>query len=404
METAEVQSLVGRVAAVAADCADVGVLRAVVSDLVRLRSWVDGREVALARLIAGVSSFPEKSLAEAGRTSLHHGGKVLKRAATVEVVPSFGLSLEAGRVSGEHIDVMTRTLQSLEPAARDQLIADGPRLAVIAEQSSPEEFARSARETARRLEADSDALARLERQKRAIRMNSWTDKDTGMRRWSVLWDPANALTLEGRVDTQVEALFHDATPEGCPTDPLDKQSYLRALALLVLLNGDGVGVGRPEIIVVEDHTQPDTDGRPSLDWGLDVDLPRELLDAMRPTASVYSISVRNRVIIEASGRLNLGRETRLANRAQRRALRGLYATCAIPGCHVRYTRTKLHHVIWWRHSGLTDLDNLLPLCEIHHQNIHHHGWQLTLTPDRQLTITLPDGQVMTTGPPKRVAA
>jgi hypothetical protein len=71
---------------------------------------------------------------------------------------------------------------------------------------------------------------------------------------------------------------------------------------------------------------------------------------------------------------------------------------------VRYTRTKLHHVIWWRNGGRTDLENLLPVCEIHHQKIHIDGWLVTLGPNRQLTITLPDGQVMTTGPPKRGAA
>jgi hypothetical protein len=71
---------------------------------------------------------------------------------------------------------------------------------------------------------------------------------------------------------------------------------------------------------------------------------------------------------------------------------------------VRYSRTKLHHVHWWRHGGLTNLDNLLPVCEAHHQNIHHSGWILTLTADRTLTITLPDGTTMTTGPPPRRAA
>jgi hypothetical protein len=119
---------------------------------------------------------------------------------------------------------------------------------------------------------------------------------------------------------------------------------------------------------------------------------------------VYTIKVRNGVVIEAPGVLNLGRSTRLANRAQRRALRGVYATCAIPGCHVRYGRTKLHHIVWWRHGGRTDLDNLLPVCVTHHQRIHNDGWTVSLGANRELTITLPDGQIMTTGPPKRTAA
>ena len=50
------------------------------------------------------------------------------------------------------------------------------------------------------------------------------------------------------------------------------------------------------------------------------------------------------------------------------------------------------------------MTNLLPVCEHHHHNIHNDGWLLTLKPDRTLTIQLPDGSIMTTGPPKRGAA
>jgi len=165
-----------------------------------------------------------------------------------------------------------------------------------------------------------------------------------------------------------------------------------------------VRLGRPEIVVVEDHANPHPDGSPRVDWGLPVDLPQRVLDALYQTADVYTVVVRSEMIIDAPGELNLGRSTRLANRAQRRALRALYATCAIPGCTVRYSRTKLHHLIWWRHGGLTDLDNLLPVCEPHHQNIHNDGWTLTLGPDRTLTIAFPDSTIMTTGPPHRNVA
>jgi hypothetical protein len=64
----------------------------------------------------------------------------------------------------------------------------------------------------------------------------------------------------------------------------------------------------------------------------------------------------------------------------------------------------LHHVIWWRNGGRTDVANLLPVCELHHQKIHKDGWLVSLGPNRELTITLPDGQIMTTGPPRRCAA
>ncbi|HEX3090685.1 MAG TPA: HNH endonuclease, partial [Ilumatobacteraceae bacterium] len=274
----------------------------------------------------------------------------------------------------------------------------------LAQHSTPDEFARQVREAARVLEADSDGLDRLERQRRAVRCVSWVDKANGMGRISLTLDPLAYVRLERRLDAQIEALFHDAHPEGCPTDLLEKQQFLRAHALLSLLDGKGARSGRPEIVVVEDHTNPLADGRPSLDWGADVDLPHEVLEALRASASIYAITVRNGVILDAPGHLDLGRETRLANRAQRRAFKGLYATCAVPGCCVRYSRTKLHHIIWWRHGGRTDMANLIPLCQIHHQRVHHDGWTITLGPNRELTITLPDGQVMTTGPPKRGAA
>ena len=150
------------------------------------------------------------------------------------------------------------------------------------------------------------------------------------------------VRLENLLDAKVQALFHDTQPANCPTDLLAKQSFLRAHAVLaLLLDGNGSRLGRPVI-----------------DWGVPVDLPDRVLADLYRVAKVCTVVVRNGVIIDAPGELNLGRSTRVANRAQRRALGALYATCSIPGCDVRYSRAKLHHVIWWRHDGRTDLDNL----------------------------------------------
>lgn len=212
------------------------------------------------------------------------------------------------------------------------------------------------------------------------------------------------VRLENRIDAQVDALFHDSTPEGCPTDLLEKQAFLRAHALLSIIDGHGVRLGRPEIVVVKDYTQPNPDGTPAIDWGLPVELPERVLDELDKRAVTHTVVVRNGVIVSAPGKLNLGRSSRTANRDQRRALNALYPRCAIPGCEARFTRTRLHHVQFWHDMGLTDLLNLLPVCEHHHQTIHKNGWLVQLTADHTLTNSLPDGQVMTTGPPRRNAA
>ena len=142
---------------------------------------------------------------------------------------------------------------------------------------------------------------------------------------------------------------------------------------------------------------------PVAEFSIPVEIPTRVLATLAGDADIHTVVVRNGVVLHAPGELNLGRTTRLANRAQRRALRGLYRGCAIPGCTVAYDRCKLHHIIWWRNDGRTDLDNLLPVCSLHHAKIHHDAWVIELGPNRELTLTLPDGSVHTTGPPTRSA-
>ena len=71
-----------------------------------------------------------------------------------------------------------------------------------------------------------------------------------------------------------------------------------------------------------------------------------------------------------SAELDLGRTTRYANRAQRRALVGRDRGCAFPGCDRSHHACDAHHIVWWEHNGPTDLDNLVLLCRFHHVLIH----------------------------------
>ena len=266
-----------------------------------------------------------------------------------------------------------------------------------------DEFRLALNAEVRRIQAD-DGMARLERQRRATRLRTWVDHRDGMWCLAGRFDPETGVHLHGRLEAALSELFADQVPDGCPSDPCEKQDHLRAKALVALLDGQVRGVGRPEITVVVDITQTELTGTPVVDWGIPVEVPLAVLQDLAGTADVHPVLVAGGIVWHAPGTLNLGRSSRIANQAQRRALRGLYATCAIPGCAVKYDRCKLHHIVPWDPNGPTDLHNLLPLCERHHHCVHDKGWVITVGQRRKLTVKTPDGQVMSTGPPGRRAA
>ncbi len=397
--------------------ADRGALEGGLRSVAVVRAWLASAEADLAGRLAGVASFPEKAIAEAGRGSQGDAGRVLERSGTLGAVPALAEALDDGSVTAGHVDVVTKVANRLEGPARATLLERAGGLVGLARHGTVSEFRKRLEREVKSLQAD-DGTARFERQKRAARLRRWIDGD-GMWCLQGRFDPLTGVRLDARLTAEIEAAFAESVPAGCPTDPVDRQQFLAACALARIIDGDGAAQhsGRPEFVVVieADGDESDADpadsddssggvGRPRVDWGLPVEVPYSVLVELFGDANVHPVIVRNGVVLYASGQLNLGRTTRLANRAQRRALRALYATCAIPGCETRFDRCKIHHVRWWRHGGRTDLENLLPMCVHHHSKVHSQGWVVTLEPGRVLTLRLPDGTVHNTGPPGRRAA
>ncbi len=74
--------------------------------------------------------------------------------------------------------------------------------------------------------------------------------------------------------------------------------------------------------------------------------------------------------------------------------------CRFPGCDRKKAWTDAHHITWWRRHGETKLDNLLLLCQRHHQMVHKHDWHINLDADTgRATFTLPNGRVLISEPP-----
>ncbi len=387
--------MVDRVAGLARTGESRAALTAAAVDAAAMRRWLDGRDVAIAAGLAAVCDFPEQSLATAGRTSLDEAGRVVERTKTVAQAAAFGEAIDHGRVSAGHVDALGKTLRSLPDQVKDRLLDRADELALVAGQSTVGEFRKRLRQEARRLMSDDDLEARLEQQKRQVRLVTWIDRDTGMGRWSATWDPETMLTLETKLDAMVERLFHAAHPAHAPSDPIDKQQFLRAHALLAILEGGGVTLSRPDLVIV---ARDGGDGTAVIDYELPFDLPASVIRRHIERADISVVIVSDGDVVAAPGVLNLGRSARFANRAQRRAHRAIYAYCAVPGCTVPYSQTEAHHIVPFEHGGRTDLNNLIPICKHHHDLIHTQGWVLTLGPQRRLTIELLDGTVMTNAP------
>ena len=370
----------------------------------RLVAWCESQQLAAAQALEKLGAVAASVVAEASRSNLRDAERTVKRAHTAKAAPAFGDALASGAIAAGHLDQLGVSLGRLDAVQQAKLLADEARLLLIATNSTSDEFGRALRAEERRLATD-DGMSRLQRQRAAVRLHTRTDINSGMNTFTLTVDPVTGLMLHNKIAAATEALFHDAVPADCPTDPLEKQGFLRAHAMLNLIEGHGIRLGRPEVVVVVDTTTPDpATGAPTVDWGLPVEIPHQVLLDLFEGADVHTIVVRNGVVIYAPGEVELGRTTRLANRAQRRALRAMYATCAIPGCAARFDICKIHHVKWWRHGGRTDLNNLLPICVRHHNAVHQGRCELDLGSDRRLTITYPDHTTMTTGPPQRRAA
>ena len=401
MDVAGAHGVVERLGSFDASAGDPAERTVLLADAERLRRWVDARAAILVRQVVAEVSFPELVVGEAQQVPFREAEQVVRRVQILDEVPTLAAALEDGRVSVRHVDVLDRIVRGLTAAEKRRLLAEVDGLIIVASKRDADGFARHVRKVCDRFRAD-DGMALLERQRRAARLQVWTDKVTGM--WHVHgeFDPFTGAQLAAVLRARTESLFHDVHPATAPDDPLAKHLHLRALAFADLVLNGGAGA-RVEVVGVVDLSGAEVDEPVVIDWGLPFPVPVGALAGLPVPARFEVVIVGNGRVLSAPGVLDLGRSVRSASPAQRRALRAMYRGCSIPGCCVPFDDCKVHHLRWWRNGGRTDLANLLPVCVKHHHGIHDRGWVVSLGPDRSLTVRTPDGNVQTTGPPTRRA-
>lgn len=119
-----------------------------------------------------------------------------------------------------------------------------------------------------------------------------------------------------------------------------------------------------------------------------VPLPRRSWDVLMCDPALYPI------VVDSLGvPIDMGRQVRLATRAQRRAMAVRDGGCVFPGCEMPARWTEAHHETEWEHGGLTDLGDLASLCRHHHRVAHRPGWLVEVLENGTTRWTTPMGQV-----------
>jgi hypothetical protein len=147
---------------------------------------------------------------------------------------------------------------------------------------------------------------------------------------------------------------------------------------------------RPHVELI---TQQDSLGTAPLGWTTD-----HTVADTDTTDAVLCDCVIHRVVRAGAAVLSYGRATRTVPIDLFRAVAVRDGGCRFPGCDRKIAWCDAHHVRHWRHLGLTELENLVLLCNRHHHLIHQTGWHLKLLPNADLEVTHPDGTTRTTQP------
>jgi hypothetical protein len=361
----------------------------------------------------GRGRAPEDLLSRGGRRSRHEAKRVVERGKVLESQPTMSAAMGSGEVSGAHADALAAAASRLTPEQRVQLAARDADIAARARIMSPESFRSWLALLVSDITGD-DGSGLASSQRRRSRAWWKVDEATGMYIVHAELDPELGRRVVAALDRGVDRLWKAQSdqpgaaiaPElaelGVVPDLKSDRAHLAAFVLTELVTDRPVGatsgplpdaalsviIDLPTLLHgMHDHSV--------CEWRDGV--PVAVGTARRLACSARIIPV---VLDGQSTVLDLGREQRLANRAQRRALRAMYRTCQGGSCRVPFDRCQIHHIVPFETGGLTDLSNLLPLCSTHHHLVHEGGWHLSIdAATRAVTLIRPDGEIDSVGRP-----
>jgi hypothetical protein len=199
----------------------------------------------------------------------------------------------------------------------------------------------------------------------------WTGTGEGLEKLTALLTPEEAAIVKAAIANAEEEAWRTTSKE----DRAEQPAGARAVDALVAVAETAMAAGptpceggdrnRVNLIIDLDLLLGrSVDGRCAIE-GSKVPLALSEAEMLCCDAIIRPTFIRGLDIVAT------GHDQRLANRAQRRALRTRDGGCRFPGCAA--TRfLDAHHVDHWIRGGRTTLANLLLLCRFHHR-LHHRG-------------------------------
>lgn len=406
----ELRRIAERLEAIDPASADQAALAVGLRTVQQMRGQLDTFEADLARRANelhhdGAGPPAADLLTRHNRTSRRRAEQTERRADVLGDAPKVEQQLAKGRISSEHADVLAGAVGRLDEHERTALLDLDSDLAVAAASKTPGQFKRFLDKTVDELKGD-DGLDRWERQRSAAKLNMGLDDESGMGWIRAELHPEDYQKTKRAIEDVVVGLRKMPEHEG------KRPEHLRALALSMLTSDpseqalQGVSAAwrrKPALITIVDYdTLTDgiaASGRPA-EFADGTPMP---VDAVRRLACEANIIP---VVLGGDGMpLDVGRAHRLATESQRAALRSIYRTCAVDTCDVPFDACEIHHLVEWsEHDGETNLEDLIPLCQHDHHEVHEGRQRLDLDrSSRQLSVWLPDGSLRCRSLPDLVA-
>ncbi|NHC14081.1 HNH endonuclease signature motif containing protein [Motilibacter deserti] len=343
----------------------------------------------------------------------------VRAARTVRDLPQTAEAFAAGEISWRHVDLLGKALRK---HGVEHLRAAEPTLLPLAKAAPPAELAVALRRLDEALDPDGAARREVERwSKRRLSLVTgmdgltfldavMADEDAELVR-SVLLPLAKPTHLpdgtpddrtggQRMMDALLDALKRVADsgtlPESggqkphvtlvVPLDTLRAETRTQAGSALTALWGASFGSEELRQVCCDAAVTPVVVG-PAMSAPVAGGDGAALDVAALDSAALDPQELRAH--LDAQGRflglgqpLALGESARTVSVAQRRALTVRDGGCIFPGCDRPPSFTDAHHVVFWSHSGPTDLDNLILLCRRHHRIVHHDHWRVEHDPHR----------------------